>query len=209
MGQVGSTGGKDGLGILITGIRMGNGHGAELGRFFRKFHGTGQLCCYIGNPYQSLGSFIELSERVKIGAFQIGTVLGTLFLFTEEGTFHLDTHQPGVSGGRVFMESGGCPKSGVQHIIGQCHGSRGKGGDTAACQILGHGFDTCIVSVREVGTGVAVIMHIYQSGNYIGTLQINSVLIGNDGQDFGKLSVLRSEGTVLKSAVNKYIGIFE
>ena len=52
-------------------------------------------------------------------------------------------------------------------------------------------------------------MHIYQSGNYIGTLQINSVLIGNDGQNFGKLSVLSSEGTVLKSAVNKYIGIFE
>ena len=92
--QMGCTIIKRSLCLLIGGIRMGNGHGAQLGRFLNKLYRAGQFRSKVCNGYKPATALKELFKGSKIRIPQVRAILGTLFLLREEGAFHLNTHNP-------------------------------------------------------------------------------------------------------------------
>ena len=101
--QMGRTRVKDRAGFFVGAVAVRDGDRTELGRFFGKFHRTGQLCRHIRDAKKTLGSVIKPFECSKIRLSQVRAVLRALFLFGEERPLHVEAHQAGAVGRLFFL----------------------------------------------------------------------------------------------------------
>lgn len=165
--------------LLIGGICVGNGNSAKLRCLPGKLRSIGQFRGQVHNPNQSAAAVIQLLKGRKIRIFQVRAILRAFFLQREKGSLHLDAHDPGAAGRLFIPQFCACGKSLFQRRIGQCHRRRRKGGNAVFCQITGDGHQSFIVPVGKIRIGVAVIMHINQTGNHIGVFQVNALFLRN------------------------------
>jgi len=133
--------------FLIGAVGVRDGDGAELGRFFGKFHRTGQLCCHVRDTDEPFGSVIKLLERRKIRISQIRAVLRALFLLGEERSLHLDAHEMGTALRlRLFKLHSRFVRR-LQHVVGQRHGRGREARHAVLCEIARHFDKSVIVAV--------------------------------------------------------------
>ena len=209
VGQVGDAGVDGGLGVVIVGIGVGDGNGAELLGLCHEFCGAGQLRGHIHNPNQTAAVLIQLPEAFKVRLLQVVRVLGAPLFIGEVGAFHLDAHQPGAALRRLLPQLLGGGEGLGQHLVGQGHGSGGKGGDAAARIEAGHGFQPLVVAVGEVSAGVSVAVDVHQAGNHGGALKIYSVLGDGFRQNRAENTVPNFKGTHMELEIGgKDAGIF-
>ena len=111
---------------------------------------------------------------------------------------HVDACQPGAAVGAGVMETLSYGKRLGKRFVGQGHGSRGKGGNTALRQIAGHGTEPIIVGVGKIRAHGTVDVEIHKAGQDCRTGQINAVLFGNKIQKLGEAAVFHPEAAVNK-----------
>ena len=195
--------------LFIGAVRMRDRDGAELRHLLSKLDRAGQLRCHIRDAEKTLGSVIKVFERGKIRLSQIRAVLRALFLLGEERPLHLNAHETGTAL-RLLVSEPDCRfVRRFQHVVGQCHGRGREAGHAVLREIACHFDKAVIVAVREIRTGIAVIVDIDQSGDDILVVQVDAALCGDRGQYLGKSSVFRAEGAVSEFAAHKNIGILK
>ena len=128
--------------IGAVGVR--DGDGAELGRFFCKFHRTGQLRRHIRDAEKTLGSVIKPFERGKIRLSQVRAVLRAFFLFGEERPLHLDAHEMRTALRLLISEPDCRFVRRLQHVVGQRHGRGGEARHAVLREIARH-FDKAVI----------------------------------------------------------------
>ena len=138
---------KDRAGFFVGAIGVRDGDGAELGRFFGKFHRTGQLCCHIRDADKALGSVIKPFERGKIRQPQVRAVLRALFLFGEERSLHVNPHQPRAALQLLVSEPDCRFVRRFQYIIRKRHGRGREARHAVLCEIARHFDKSVIVAV--------------------------------------------------------------
>ena len=190
VGQMGDTGIDGSLGIVIGAVGVGDGYGAKILGLCHEFGSAGQLGSDVHDGDQAAAAVIQLLEAIKIRLLQIVGVLGTTLLVGEVGAFHLDTTQNAEAFDVFVHQLSGVGEGLFQHIVGQGHGSGGEGGDTAFGVVAGHGLQTLVIAVGEVGAGVAVAVDFDQTGDHGGTLQVNGIGGNSFGQNFAENAVL-------------------
>ena len=137
---------KDRAGFFVGAVAVRDGDGAELGRFFGKFHCTRQLCRHIRDADEPLRGIIKLFERFKIRQSQIRAVLRALFLFGE-GSFHLNPYETCVALRlRLFKLHSRFVRR-LQHVVGQRHGRWREARHAVLREITRHFHKTVIVAV--------------------------------------------------------------
>ena len=94
--------------------------------FFGKCGCAFQFRRYINDPYQTAAAVIQFLKSFIIRKLQIGSVLGTLFLFREKRAFHMDPHQSGAALFRMIIKFPGNSKCFGKHLIRKRHGCRSK-----------------------------------------------------------------------------------
>ena len=148
-------------------------------------------------------------ERGKIRLSQIRAVLRALFLFGEERPLHLDAHETGTAL-RLLVSEPDCRfVRRFQHVVGQCRGRGREAGHAVLREIACHFDKAVIVAVREIRTGIAVIVDVDKPRNDILVVQVDAALCGDRGQNFGKSSAFHAERTVLKLTIYENVGILE
>ena len=141
---------------------------------------------------------------------QIGSVLGALFLFGEERTFHVDAEQ-GCTVLRLLVPQAFCREiRRLQHIIGQCHRRRSEAGYPVLRQVPCHFFQALIVPVRKIRPGIAVGVNVNQARNHVLSLQIDTVLRPLSLPDLAEYTVLDGKpGPCEALILQKYICVLE
>ena len=206
--QVGHAGVNRRLGVLVVGIGMGNGDGAELFRLRHKLRRAVQLRSQIHDGDQSFAVVIQLSESVIVRKAQVFAVLRTFFLLREERALHLYAQQTGAALDRVlFQLQPGSQRLG-DYIVGQSHRGRGKARHADTRQIVRHFHVALIAAVGKIGVGIAMVVHVDQAGDHISAIQVNRVFFFNqnvtefpvhNGKTAGnELETLGKDITVLK-----------
>ena len=147
MRQVGRARVKDRAGFFVGAVGVRDGDGAELGRFFGKFHRTGQLRCHIRDAEKTLGSVIKPFERGKIRLSQVRAVLRALFLFREERSLHVDAHEMGATLRLFSPKLYSCLVRSLQHVVGQRHGRWREARHAVLREITRHFHKAVIVAV--------------------------------------------------------------
>lgn len=195
--------------LFIGAVRMRDRDGAELRHLLSKLDRAGQLRCHIRDAEKTLGSVIKVFERGKIRLSQIRAVLRALFLFGEERPLHLDAHETGTAL-RLLVSEPDCRfVRRFQHVVGQCRGRGREAGHAVLREIACHFDKAVIVAVREIRTGIAVIVDVDKPRNDILVVQVDAALCGDRGQNFGKSSAFHAERTVLKLTIYENVGILE
>ena len=198
VGQVGHAGIHSGLGVVVVGIGVGDGHGAQLAGLLHEFRRAGQLGSDVHNAHQAVATLKQGLEALEIRLLQVVGILGTPLLVGKVGAFHLDAHEPGVARGGFCLQLL-CGSEGLfQHVVGERHGGGGKGGHAAGSIVGRHFFQAIIVAVGEVRAGVAVAVDIHQTGDDGSTLQINGIGGNRLGQHRAEPTVPDLKGTVGK-----------
>lgn len=131
-----------------------------------------------------------------------------LFLLGEKRPLHLDAHQPRAALRPRFFELHSRFVRRFQHVIRKRHGRRSEARHAVCSKILRHFDKPIVVAVGEVRAGIAVIVDVDQAGDDVQVIQVNAVLCGNCGQNFGKSPVFHAEGAVLELTTHKDICIF-
>ena len=144
MRQVGRARVKDRAGFFVGAAGVRDGDRTELGRFFGKFHRTGQLRRHIHDAEKALGGIIKPFERGKIRLSQVRAVLRALFLLREERPLHLDTHETRTALRLFFFEPDCRFVRRLQHVVGQRHGRGGEARHAVLREIARH-FDKAVI----------------------------------------------------------------
>ena len=203
VGQVGDTGVNGSAGMVIVGIGVGDGDGAQLAGLLHELGGTGQFGGHIHDADQTAAAVEQGLEALKIGGLQVVGVLGAALGVGEVGALHLDAAQAGAAGGLLVDDASGGGEGSLQHIVGQGHGGGGEGSDAAAEIELGHLHQTLVRAVGEVVAGGTVAVDLDQAGDDGGTAQIDGISGDVFGQDGTELAVDDLEGTGTELAVNE------
>jgi len=210
VGQMGDAGINGSLGIVVGAVGVGDGHGAQILGLGHEFGSAGQFRGDIHDGDQTAAAIVQLLEALEIRLLQIVGILSAPLLVGEIGTLHLDAAQHAVALGGFFHQLLGRGEGLFQHIVGQGHGSRGEGGDTALGKIAGHGLQAFVVTIGEVSTGVAVAVDFDQTGDDSGAAQIDGVSGDIFRQNFTENAVLHFEGAGMELEIggeNAGIGI--
>ena len=200
VGQMPGPGIEHRPGMVIVGIRMGNGDGAELGGLLGEFLCTGELRSHVHDLHQAVAALPQLPEALKIRVLQIVRVLGAALLIGKVGSLHLNAPQDAQALRLFLFQLNSRGEGLLQNIIGQGHGGRCKGGH-AVLGIEGcHFFQALIVAVGKVRAGVAVAVNFHQAGDYGSALEVYRVRWDIPRKNRAKLSVLHFEsaGTELE-----------
>ena len=175
VGQVGHAGLHRRPGVVIVGIRVGNGHGAKLAGLFDEFHRAGKLRGDIHDPHQAAAVIKKLPEALEIRILQVVRVLSPPLFVGEIGSLHLNAHEPGQPLRSLLFELLGGGEGLFQHVVGQSHGGGGEGGHAAGGIVGRHFFEAFVVPVGEVRPGIAVAVHIDKAGNDGSAMKVNGI----------------------------------
>ena len=206
---MGNTGVNGGLGVVVVGIGVGDGHGAKLLGLFHEFGSTGQLRGDVHNPHQPITALVQCLEALEVRLLQVVGVLRAALFVGEVWAFHLNAHDPGAAFGGFLLQALAGGEGLCQHLIGQGHGGRGEGGNAAAGVEPGHGLQTLVIAVGKVGAGVAVAVDFDEAGDDGGTLQVDG--IGRDSlrQNRAEQAVLHLKGAGMKLKIGtENAGVF-
>ena len=209
VGQMSDTGVNGGLGVVVVGVGVGDGHGAQLLGLFHKLGSTGQLRGDVHNPHQTVTALVQGLEALEVRLLQVVGILGAPLFVGEVGAFHLDAHDPGAAFGGFFLQALAGGEGLCQYLVGQGHGSRGEGGDTAAGVEPCHGLQALVVAVGEVGAGVAVAVNLNEAGDHGSALQIDGICGNGLRQNRAEQAVLHLKGTGMELKIGtENAGIF-
>ena len=209
VGQVGDAGVNGGLGVVVVGIGVGDGHGAKLLGLFHEFGSTGQLRGDVHNPHQPITALVQCLEALEVRLLQVVGILCAPLFVGEVGAFHLNAHDPGAAFGGFLLQFLAGGEGLCQHLIGQGHGGRGEGGNAAAGVEPGHGLQTLVIAVGKVGAGVAVAVDFDEAGDDGGTLQVDGIGRNLAGQNRAEQAVLHLKGTGMEPEIGtENAGVF-
>ena len=189
---------------------MGHGYGAQLAGFGCELRRAGQLGSHVHNGDQAAAAVVKGLEALEIRIFQIVRVLRAPLLVGKVGALHLDAPQHRAALRLFLLQLYRRGKGLGQHLIGQGHGGRRKGGHAAACIKTSHLLQTFVIPIGEVRAGVAVAVDIDHAGDNGCTLQIHGIIGDISRQDCTENAVLHLEGAMVKPkirTINSGVGI--
>ena len=201
VGEVSGTGIESHLCIVIGSIGMCHGNSAKLAGFFNELLRAGQLGCQVHNADKTAARLLQLSKTLKIGRFQEICILCATLIVGEVGTLHLNTAENRQTLDVLVHQTAGIAESLAEVFVGQCHRGRSERGDTDAGVVGRHGLQALVITVREIGSTVAVAVDINETGDHGSALQIDGVGGDRFGQHCTEETILHLKSAGAESEI--------
>ena len=186
MGKVGHAGIDSGFCLIVAAIGVGDRYGAVSGDLSDKLHGAGEFGRYIHDFNESAAAVVQFTEGIIVRESQISGILGALPRLTEKRPLHIDS----AHGGAFFGFFGMDARCGLirrpELVERKRQRAGGKGCDAVCGLIPRHLHKTLVAAVAEVGSGIAVGVHIQQSGDHLCSVKVGAV------RQFGAENIVKS-----------------
>ena len=164
VGGVGDAHVKAVLGLVVVGVSVGNGDGAELAGLLNEFVGAGGLRCDNHQADNAAAAVIQPLELLKIRRAHILGLLSALFAHGNIGAFQMDTQHPGAALFRLIHAGAGRSQGAGNALLRQGHGGGAERSHPVAEQKAAHGADGLYGAVAGVLPVAAVNVDVHKTG---------------------------------------------
>ena len=173
VGHVGGTGGKRGLGRVVTRAGVGDGNTHLVAAFLDEIQVARLLGGYVHQLDQPAAARLQTAEHRSVRAHDVLRVLGTDLLRADVGTFHVDAHQICTV---VVLVGGGHIHDAAQDLLAESHRGGTDSENAFAGLKVGDGLQARLVSVAEIMADCAVKVDIHKTRQRVGTACVDDFL---------------------------------